>query len=659
MSEDGHYYSVRRGVKGFFLSRCRWLVPLVLAAEVWTAVSQEVRVSDFGFDAEDSTRFLQAAIDSGAVRVVVDRQASPWVTEPLLCRWNQEIVFENGVEVVAKKGAFRGRNDCLFTLKKVHDIKLTGLGDVVLRMHHDDYMSADYSRSEWRHVICILSSDRITLENLELRDSGGDGLYVADARNGPASRDIVARRVISSGNARQGSSIISVEGLLYEDCVFANTRGRPPQAGIDIEPNSGHNNVCGCIFRRCRFENNAGNGFQMSYPKEAKGRLPGSVRLEACVFRGNNYGFSYGQNRKEPYYVKGEVSVTDCTFEGTRGPAIVISRKIGNSFKATVSNCRIENCCTGSLNGSEIRINSLFGDFEPPSAIALKDIEIIQSTARDWIQFTNMPYGPHDKIDFTGNVLVRSPAGVKRVAIDDAFRANAFPGFWNKGEPPRGKPMKEICTVVDSNPACSVKLTRLGLRGTSRYVFYAAEAGPVIFIGSMKPASAVSPVQMRVVSAANGKEGRVLPMGQDGRLVVETAEPGLQTLTVLGDKEVFTLVESHVPVALEVAERPHALRVSSGDLFFYVPADRPFNVMVCGESWGERVGAALYSPDGTEVWSEPGAIWWHGYRARGRVPEGLWRLNLRHPNKGVLQDYSVDMTGTNPYLFLSSEKYWK
>jgi len=24
-----------------------------------------------------------------------------------------------------------------------------------------------------------------------------------------------------------------------------------------------------------------------------------------------------------------------------------------------------------------------------------------------------------------------------------------------------------------------------------------------------------------------------------------------------------------------------------------------------------------------------------------------------------LQDYSVDMTGTNPYLFLSSEKYWK
>ena len=80
-----------------------------------SAAQDEVRVSSFGFDAEDSTRFLQAAINSGARRVIVDRQESAWITEPLFCVSDQEIVFEKGVVVEAKKGAFHGKNDCLFT----------------------------------------------------------------------------------------------------------------------------------------------------------------------------------------------------------------------------------------------------------------------------------------------------------------------------------------------------------------------------------------------------------------------------------------------------------------------------------------------------------------------------------------------------------------
>ena len=50
-----------------------------------------VRVSEFGFDENDSTRFLQAAIDSGAEKVVID--ARHWITEPLRGRSNQELFF--------------------------------------------------------------------------------------------------------------------------------------------------------------------------------------------------------------------------------------------------------------------------------------------------------------------------------------------------------------------------------------------------------------------------------------------------------------------------------------------------------------------------------------------------------------------------------------
>ena len=70
-----------------------------------------VRASEFGFDPADSTRFLQAALDSGARTVVLDRQAGPWVTLPLLARSNTEVVVEPGVELVAKRGEFRGIRD--------------------------------------------------------------------------------------------------------------------------------------------------------------------------------------------------------------------------------------------------------------------------------------------------------------------------------------------------------------------------------------------------------------------------------------------------------------------------------------------------------------------------------------------------------------------
>ncbi|MBR4976971.1 MAG: hypothetical protein IKY61_07940, partial [Thermoguttaceae bacterium] len=69
------------------------------------AASERVVASAFGFDAADSTAFLQAAIDSGARTVVVDKQAGSWVTTPLTLRSDLELVLEEGVEIVAKAGA--------------------------------------------------------------------------------------------------------------------------------------------------------------------------------------------------------------------------------------------------------------------------------------------------------------------------------------------------------------------------------------------------------------------------------------------------------------------------------------------------------------------------------------------------------------------------
>ena len=87
---------------------------------------KEARASLWGFNPEDSTGTLQAAINSGVPRLIVDLQKGPWITKPLKLVSSQEIIFEKGVEVLAKKGEFKAKNDSLFLLSCVSNVTMRG-----------------------------------------------------------------------------------------------------------------------------------------------------------------------------------------------------------------------------------------------------------------------------------------------------------------------------------------------------------------------------------------------------------------------------------------------------------------------------------------------------------------------------------------------------
>lgn len=195
-----------------------------------------------------------------------------------------------------------------------------------------------------------------------------------------------------------------------------------------------------------------------------------------------------------------------------------------------------------------------------------------------------------------------------------------------------------------------VKLTPMTVVGLARYVLYAEKAGAYPFKGRL-----VS----RKAGAGKLKIRGASPLAADGSFTVEVGRPGLHALELEIEHATFTLLQSQVPVALDLSERPLDLRTSTGGVFFFVRKGEPFNAMISGESYGEKIGCRLSDPEGREVWNEPSALWWRGYRARGAVQEGLWKLVLRRPETGRLEDCHVDVTGASPCLFLSSEKYWK
>ena len=312
--------------------------------------SPTVLASSFGWNATNATKCLQSAFDSGAAKVVVDRQAGDWIVEPVFLRSNQEVMIESGVVVRALPGAFKHPNDCLFTARGVTNVVLRGelSADATkrvppggksggpgivraatdatsaslptLRMERDAYTDRSaYRFSEWRHTLKIIDSANVRVSDLAFRFSGGDGIYV-----GRGSADIDIRRVVCSDHYRQGISVISARNLTIADSRFINTKGTPPQCGIDFEPNKPDEALSNCLVENCDFDGNASHGIIFHLLQFDETTEPVSATVRNCRARGNEANgimVRVGANGKRKP-VKGAIAIEGCQFAGNKGRAL-------------------------------------------------------------------------------------------------------------------------------------------------------------------------------------------------------------------------------------------------------------------------------------------------------------------------------------------------
>ena len=266
-------------------------------AEVKTGTRIEAKASWWGFNKEDSTHALQAAINSGVKKLIVDNTGSDWIVEPISLVNDQEILFEKGVVVIAKKNSFKNPADSLFTAKCKKNITLRGEDGAVLKMRKADYHDAKlYTQAEWRHTILLLSCENIKIQNLTLLSSGGDGIYVGvqgDATTMNYCKNILIDNVICDDHNRQGISIISAENLTIRNSVFKNTKGTAPEDGIDFEPNEQSESLVNCVVENCSFEGNNGKGIDLFLKTD----LPLSISIRNCKVY-DNRGIYYSLNGK-------------------------------------------------------------------------------------------------------------------------------------------------------------------------------------------------------------------------------------------------------------------------------------------------------------------------------------------------------------------------
>jgi hypothetical protein len=317
------------------------LLPIVLFALALAesagrvfAAAPEATASWFGFDKEDATTAIQAAINSGAKKVVVDNTGSDWiVNRPVNLAGNQEVVFEDGVVVRAMKGRFKGIGDPLFRARDVSNLTFRGIGTARLVMNKEEYekLSGRAGIMGARHVLSISGCKNVTVENLSFEKAGGDGIYITGG-----SQDVLIDNVVCDGNYRLGLAVISAENLTVRNSRFRNALGGSPQGGIDLEPNNNREKLINILVEKCVFENNVkGAGISVSPNHLDATSPPVSITVRDCLFRGNSLAFFLYPTRGMASDPRGNVLVEDCRMENT----VLFSNPVDGTVKIKFKNC--------------------------------------------------------------------------------------------------------------------------------------------------------------------------------------------------------------------------------------------------------------------------------------------------------------------------------
>ena len=573
-----------------------------------SAYASDVKVSQrFGYDPVDSTRFLQQALDSGLPKIVIDRKEKPWVARPLRVRaCNQEIVLEDGVELVAKRGEFKGLGDMLLTMRCVTNVTLRGGVGACLRMWKCDYTNSSlYAKSEWRHAVAVYSSDNVIIEGLRIVGGGGDGIYLGEAKRAFPNTRIAVRNVSCLDCNRQGISVITADGLLVENSTLADTCGAPPESGIDFEPNGPWQMLSGIVLRNCVFENNAGHGLEVEPICLSNNSRPLDIRVENCTLRGNKKarGVRIQLGRNPLHTVRGRVVCKDCHFLDDEQTPDGLRVRNGEPTPFTLA---LENC-------------------------TVRDPSAVGGTC---VMNESWTYTPA-LVDPDGRELACRP-----------FRT----------------PAKVV--VHDSQPGKLVALGSPWYRFRTRFHLYAAKAGKMHVKVLRRWISKQRFQGTFRVYDSDGNLVKELSRPGEGPTVweIDAPRPGFYALFVDVGQQMIGLLESDVPIAMtgggHTYEADPALIAPGGSYYLLVPTGSSrFAVMAEGRE-KEVVDIRLTDPRGRVVGSVE--------RLNGRKfmfsstnpANGLWRIEITKPATGCFEDHSIDVVGIPPVFFLSREKYW-
>ena len=524
---------------------------------------RSVNVADFGYSPMDSTAFLQAAIDSGARTVRLDASRGEWCIKNVRLRSDLELVIGEGVCVRAVPGAFRSTGAMMFLAKGVTNVTVRGEAGASLSMCKPDYLDdTRYKWSEWRHLFGLYDSQNLTIENLSLSASGGDGVYIARCK------DVRLENLLCADHDRQGVSVIGAENMLIRRCRFCCTSGTPPACGIDFEPNSGTEYFVSNVVEDCEFDGNASSGATFHIPHLSAKSRPLSVSFRRCRFRGNaNYGMRFFVTWAAEKSVRGRVDVEDCVFSGNLRGGLSFASMAPDALAISYRNCIIDS--RGSVQPPIVFDNGAANfDF---GGVSFENVRVYADTTNAIVFHGMTGVGV---TNVAGRVDVFTPDGGKSSISLADFAAAHRPDPSVGAFKPTPVPRQRLVPLV---PGATPAGDPIYCRGRQFFLQYVPGAGkwPMKFRavapetnGRKQPIS----IDVSVRDKVGTDVGTFAMTETEKEFVIDAKGPGVYSFTILSKKGKCA-VESGIPGrGIRVDSRAKVFAEKKRDFFFTVPA---------------------------------------------------------------------------------------
>jgi len=618
----------------------------------------EAKASWWGFDAGDSTGVLQAAINSGVPRLIVDSVGSPWIVRPMQLASNQEIIFERGVHVVAKRGEFKSRTAALFTARSRENITLIGYG-ATWRMWRQDYDNPDlYEPAEWRHCLAILSSTNIKVYGLTLSESGGDGIYLGNAR-GVTNKNIHIKDVVCERQYRQGISVITAEDLLIENTIVRNTAGTPPEAGIDFEPNSPTERLVNCVMRDCLIEGNKSVGIALSPFQMNAESEPISLRFENCRIVGNHSTGVWMHTGTTPQQaMHGSVEFVECVFERNDGAAININKPADRCLM------RFEGCSVLEPAPNNSSLAPVMFSSSPGAELPVGGVEFADLLIRDPVDRNPMAYcdggGGVPWEHIIGTFIIEKAGERTLLPLTDELLLGWMPVSPMKLIPRLPLDWATLRPLVEDALPEAFGFGFASLRGMGRFLLWARQGDEVSFTVDYRQVGKYGgqPLEIIITSPA-GEEAYRAEAAFKEKTEVRFTAPETGAYRIHADPGVnwMRIFATSHRINLDGGEGFHFI-CAAGDYVFYVPpGTREFGVRVVGQGTGEAIAAALLNPAGEIVRERDNTAEMRQFEVELEAPSPgeVWTIRLAKPSQAAWEDFHVDLRGIPPVLAPSAE----
>jgi FG-GAP-like repeat len=398
----------------------------------------------YGFNSSDSTAALQAAIDSGADKIIVSNKSTPWlISSTINLKSNQEIDFAPDVVVQAKPGSFLPNTNPLFKALGITNVKLVGQGVGV----HQAIFAMNKSVStndDSDHIIAIQGTDNYTISGLTLTGSNSDGIIIDAYSTGqpiPVANTLnysdhgLIDNVTVTNSSRNGLAVISAQNLTVTNSKFTNSSNLAPASGLDFEPDFSYDRLVNINISNVDLSGNQGNGVDFNLNNLDNNSTPISISINGATINNNQSSGikleTYSLNGNDPSATQnGVINISNVTISGTTGTstfdnvpnaAISIQALSGdptdpNNLKVNFSNIAISdtgfNTANPQLSANPIFVRG-FGGLENRNQIgnlSFNNVTVADNYNRGIVAIELNQPGSFNNI--TGNIRGINPNGV-------------------------------------------------------------------------------------------------------------------------------------------------------------------------------------------------------------------------------------------------------